>query len=150
MKKILFLLASTLLCNIIISQKVTITKGTEFRSEDGKFDSYINNDANGIYVLRYKQKATSVAYFIQKIDPKTLLPVYTTPYEGSTSQMYLVKDKFLAFSSTYDKKEQIKYFLLDEFDVKTGKKNWRTKTNFCIKNRCLGGKRKKFLCDFFS
>ena len=148
MKKILFLLASTLLCNIIISQKVTITKGTEFRSEDGKFDSYINNDANGIYVLRYKQKATSVAYFIQKIDPKTLLPVYTTPYEGSTSQMYLVKDKFLAFSSTYDKKEQIKYFLLDEFDVKTGKKIGEQKQISALKTDVWGVNGRNFYVTF--
>jgi hypothetical protein len=142
------LVLTILLSSFLFSQKATIKQGPEFKSDDGKFDSYISNDANGIYVLRYKQKATTVAYFIQKIDPKTLLPVYTTPYEGNTSQMYLVGDKFLAFSSTYDKKEQIKYFLLNEYDVKTGKKIGEQKQISALKTDVWGVNGRNFYVTF--
>ena len=55
------LVLTILLSSFLFSQKATIKQGPEFKSDDGKFDSYISNDANGIYVLRYKQKATTVA-----------------------------------------------------------------------------------------
>lgn len=123
MKKITLLLSSIFLCNIAISQNIKITKGPEYKTEDGsKFDYYIDKDETSIYSIRYRQKATSVAYYIQRVDLKTLLPIYCVPIEESFESIYLVKDKILAFSTTYDKKEQVKYFLMDEFDAKTGKK----------------------------
>ncbi len=149
MKKAFILLTTALLSfNATVSQNLTIKPGPEFKSEDGKFDSYIDNDANGIYMLRYKQKATSVAYFIQKIDPKTLLPVYTVPYDGSTSQIYLIKDKFLSFKTTYNKDEQIKYFLLDEYDAKTGKKIGDQKQISALKTDPWGVNGRNFYVTF--
>ena len=113
MKKTLSLLSSILFFNFsLISQNIKITEGPEYKTVGSRFSYYIDKDENSVYCMRYKQKATSVACFIQKIDLKTLLPIYCVEINESFETLYLVKDKILAFSTTYDKKEQIKYFWL--------------------------------------
>lgn len=123
MKKILpLIIAVTLINTFSISQNVKIIKGTEFKSDEGpKFDNFLGKDETAIYSLLHKQKATYVAYYIEKADLKTLAPIYTIPFEGDVAQIYLVKDKILSFTTTYNKNEQSKYFLMEEFSTKTGK-----------------------------
>jgi hypothetical protein len=150
MKKTLSLLAVILFFSFsLISQNVKITKGTEFKSEEGpKFDNFLGKDETGVYSLMHKQKATYVAYYIEKTDLKTLTPIYTIPFEGDIDEIYLVKNRILSFTTTYDKNEQKKYFLLEEFDSRTGKSLGDKKNVASLPSDPYGTNGRKFFITF--
>jgi hypothetical protein len=129
MKKILCLSIATILCcNVAISQKVNIQRGEEFKTKETPlFAYYIGADETGIYIKGYKE-----SHVIRKIDPNTFKDIYTTTFElepktgrymnaEEIHSTQLIGDKIWIFTTRYDVKESIKYFLLREFDSKTGK-----------------------------
>ncbi len=149
MKKITLLLSAVLHCNMAISQNVKVQKGPVFESEEGpKFDNFLGKDETGVYSLTHKQKATYLAYFIEKTDLKTLSPIYTIPFTGDIDEVYLVKNKILSFTTTYNKNEQKKYFLMEEFDSKNGKSLGDQKVIATLDSDPFGTEGRKFFVTF--
>ncbi len=154
MRAIVFMLAASIvLCNTVFSQNITIKKGQEFIPEDdASFNFYIDKDATGIYIGRTSTKGKGITKVIQKLDANTLSPLYSNSYHldkgEETSATYLKNNKILVFTTKYDKDEQVKYFLLREFDAKTGNSLGERKEISAIKSDAWGVQGRNFYVTF--
>ncbi len=127
MKKILALfICYVLSVQLGSSQNFSIDKGQEFEGTDGsKFNYYIDSDSSGVYIMRTSTKGRGFTRIIQKLDAKTLKVIYEESFHLNDREVgsgtYVRNGKILAFTTDYIKSEQVKYFMLREFDAKTGK-----------------------------
>jgi hypothetical protein len=145
-----------LFSNVLFSQKVNIKKGEEFKSKEPLvFDYYIGGDDSGIYIKGSKDNSQ----IIRKVDPKTLKDVFTTSFElepktgrymnaEEIHSTFLINNKVWIFSTRYDVKESIKYFLLREFDAKTGKSLGDKKIIASLESDPFGTNGRNFFISF--
>lgn len=122
MKKFLGLLGCLYL-SFSYAQDVSIKQGTEFQAEqNSSFNYYVGNDDSGIYIRRTRYKGKGTSYLLQKLDPKTLKPVYTADFELEPKEepytCQLKKDKILFFTTKYDGKD--KMLLMRELNASNG------------------------------
>lgn len=146
-------MAFVVLAIVANAQSFSIKKGVEFKPVDNsRFDGYIDSDSSGVYLMRNSTVGKGITKIIQKLDAKTLKVLYSTKFELEKGEVveasYLKNGKIMAFTYLYVKTEQIKYFLLREFNATSGKALGEQKKVASLESDIFGIMGRNFYASF--